>query len=97
MTCEITRIDLLSFVYARVLHIIFPDGKASRTARFSAATLSKLGIAAGDRVRVRQGEGEAILAVALDAGLADNTVRIARGVAETAALGEGEISIERIR
>ena len=73
------------------------DGKAARSARFNAATLSRLNIAAGQRVRVRQGDGEAILTVALDAGLADNTVRIARGVAETAALGEGEISIERIR
>jgi NADH-quinone oxidoreductase subunit G len=54
-------------------------------------------VQAGDRVRVRQGGGEAILAVALDAGLADNCVRIARGVAETAMLGEGDISIERVR
>ena len=34
--------------------------------------------------------------VALDAALPDDTVRIARGVAETASLGEGEIAIERI-
>jgi NADH-quinone oxidoreductase subunit G len=72
------------------------DGKASRTARFNAATLARLKLNAGDRVRVRQGEGEATLPVALDAALPDGTVRIARGVAETAALGEGEISIERI-
>jgi NADH-quinone oxidoreductase subunit G len=72
------------------------DGKASRAARFNAATLARLKLNAGDRVRVRQGEGEAILPVALDAALPDGTVRIARGVAETAALGEGEISIERI-
>jgi NADH-quinone oxidoreductase subunit G len=73
------------------------DGKASRAARLNAATLSRLGVQAGDRVRVRQGGGEAILAVALDAALADNTVRIARGVNETAMLGEGEIAIERVR
>jgi NADH-quinone oxidoreductase subunit G len=73
------------------------DGKAARTARFNAATMARLGISAGDRVRVRQGGGEAMLAVALDAALADNTVRIARGVAETAALGEGDIAIERVR
>ena len=72
------------------------DGKASRTARFNAATLARLKLNAGDRVRVRQGEGEAILPVALDAALPDDTVRIARGVAETASLGEGEIAIERI-
>jgi NADH-quinone oxidoreductase subunit G len=73
------------------------DGKASRTARFNAATLSRLGVKAGDRVRIRQGGGEAILAVALDAALADNTVRVSRGVPETAMLGEGDISIERVR
>jgi NADH-quinone oxidoreductase subunit G len=73
------------------------DGKASRTARFNAQTMARLGVAAGDLVRVRQGGGEAVLAVALDASLADATVRIARGVPETAALGEGELSIERVR
>jgi len=73
------------------------DGKASRSARFNAQTMARLGVAAGDRVRVRQGGGEATLAVALDTALADNTVRIARGVPETAMLGEGEISIERVR
>jgi NADH-quinone oxidoreductase subunit G len=72
------------------------DGKASRTARFNAATLAKLGLAAGDRVRIRQGGGVAVLAAALDKALPDGTVRIARGVAETAALGEGDISIERV-
>ena len=73
------------------------DGKASRTARLNAATMSRLAVQAGDRVRVRQGGGEAVLAVALDEGLGDHTVRIARGVPETAMLGEGEISIERVR
>jgi NADH-quinone oxidoreductase subunit G len=72
------------------------DGKAARTVRLNAATLARLGIAAGDRVRVRQGGGEALLTAALDAALGDGSVRIARGVAETAALGEGEISIERV-
>jgi len=73
------------------------DGKAQRAARMSAATMSRLGVNAGDSVRVRQGAGEAILPVALDAALADNTVRIARGVPETSALGEGDIAIERLR
>ena len=72
------------------------DGKAARAARFNAATLARMGLAAGDRVRIRQGGGEAVLPVALDAALADGTVRIARGVAETAALGEGEVAVERI-
>jgi NADH-quinone oxidoreductase subunit G len=72
------------------------DGKAMRTARFNAATLASLGLAAGDRVRVRQGSGEALLPAALDAGLADGCVRISRGIAETAGLGEGDISVERV-
>ena len=73
------------------------DGKASRSARFNASAMAKLALAAGDRVRVRQGGGEAILAVALDAALPDGAVRIARGIAETAALGEGEVFVERIQ
>jgi NADH-quinone oxidoreductase subunit G len=72
------------------------DGKASRSARFNAATAARLKLNAGDRVRIRQGGGEAILPVAIDETLADGTVRIARGIAETAALGEGELDIERI-
>jgi NADH-quinone oxidoreductase subunit G len=72
------------------------DGKASRAARFNAATMAKLGLAAGSRVRIRQGAGHAVLAVALDAALPDDSVRIARGVAETALLGEGDIAVEKI-
>ncbi|MGZ5661726.1 MAG: molybdopterin dinucleotide binding domain-containing protein, partial [Usitatibacter sp.] len=72
-------------------------GKASRTARLNAATMAKLGLAAGDVVRVSQGAGEATLTVALDAALPDDSVRLARGVSETAALGEGEIRVEKIR
>ena len=57
------------------------DGKAARSARFNAATIAKLGLAVGHRVRIRQGGGEALLAVALDTALPDGTVRIARGIA----------------
>jgi NADH-quinone oxidoreductase subunit G len=73
------------------------DGKAARTARFNAATLASLGLEAGARVRIRQGGGEATLTAALDPALADGTVRIARGVAETALLGEGEMAFEKIQ
>jgi NADH-quinone oxidoreductase subunit G len=73
------------------------DGKAARTARLNAATAARQGLSAGDRVRVRQGGGEAVLPVAIDAALPDGTIRVARGVAETASLGEGEISLERIQ
>jgi len=73
------------------------DGKASRAARFNAATLAKLGLAAGATVRVTQGGGEALLVAALDEALPNDTVRIARGVAETAALGEGALAVEKAR
>ncbi len=72
------------------------DGKATRSARFNAATLGKLGLEEGARVRIRQGGGEATLVVVQDNALADGTVRIARGVPETAMLGEGEIQVEKI-
>jgi NADH-quinone oxidoreductase subunit G len=72
------------------------DGKAARTMRVNAATAAGLGVGAGDRVRVRQGGGEALLAVAIDAALPEGTVRIARGLAETASLGEGEISVTKV-
>ncbi|HLX25247.1 MAG TPA: molybdopterin dinucleotide binding domain-containing protein, partial [Usitatibacter sp.] len=73
------------------------DGKASRTARFNAVTLAKLGLAPGDAVRVKQGGGEATLKAVLDTTLPDNVVRVARGVPETAALGEGAIAVEKSR
>ncbi len=72
------------------------DAKAARTARVNAATAASLGIAAGGRVRVRQGGGEALLAAAIDAAVPDGCVRIARGVPETAALGEGELTVEAL-
>jgi hypothetical protein len=48
-------------------------------------------------VRVRQGGGEAVLAVRPDAAVPEGCVRIARGVRETARLGEGEISVAKER
>ena len=71
------------------------DAKAGARARFAAPTLAALGIAAGDRVRVRQGGGEAVLVAAVDAAVPEGCVRIARGLRETSALGEGEVSVER--
>ena len=73
------------------------DGKASRAARFNAATLARLGLAAGNTVRVTQGGGEALLVAALDDALPNDAVRISRGVAETAALGEGALTVEKAR
>jgi NADH-quinone oxidoreductase subunit G len=73
------------------------DGKASRTLRANAATLVRMKLAVGDTVNVTQGGGTATLAVAVDGALPDDAVRIARGVAETAALGEGAIAFEKAR
>jgi NADH-quinone oxidoreductase subunit G len=71
------------------------DGRAARTARLNPATAASLGLAAGDRVRVTQG-GEARLTVALDAAVPEGCVRVARGVPETAALGEGAVLLEKL-
>jgi len=48
-------------------------------------------------VRVTQGGGEALLVAALDDALPNDAVRISRGVAETAALGEGALTVEKAR
>jgi NADH-quinone oxidoreductase subunit G len=72
------------------------DAKRALTARISAATFASLGLAQGDRLRVRQGGGETILAAAVDAAVPDGCVRIARGIPETAALGSGEVSLEKV-
>ena len=59
---------------------------AAPTARMNTATLTKLGLASGDRVKVGAG-GTAILAAELDAGLPDGVVRVAAAHANTIALG----------
>ncbi|HEY4637122.1 MAG TPA: molybdopterin dinucleotide binding domain-containing protein, partial [Burkholderiales bacterium] len=60
--------------------------------------MAKLGVADGQPVRVRQGEGSARLAAALDERLPDDCARIAAAHASTAALGPmfGAVAIERI-
>jgi len=67
-------------------------------ARMNAATLAKLGIAAGKQVRVKQGTGAAQLQAVLEAGLPDNCVRVAAAHPLTASLGamQGAISVEPI-
>jgi NADH-quinone oxidoreductase subunit G len=57
----------------------------------------KLGVAAGDQVKVTQGEGSAVLVAAIDAALPANVVRVAAGHQSTAALGAmfGSISVEK--
>ncbi|MDO8932398.1 MAG: molybdopterin-dependent oxidoreductase, partial [Rhodocyclaceae bacterium] len=69
-------------------------------ARMNAATLASAGVAAGDNVRVRAGEGqvyEVQLVARLDAGVPDGCARIAAAHATTAKLGAmfGQITVER--
>ncbi|RTL55882.1 MAG: NADH-quinone oxidoreductase subunit G [Rhodocyclaceae bacterium] len=63
-----------------------PDAAAPQ-ALLNAATLSSFGIAEGGQIVVKQGEGSVKLTVGLDAGIADNTLRIAAAHADTMALG----------
>jgi NADH-quinone oxidoreductase subunit G len=66
-------------------------------ARANGAVLARLGLRPGERVRVRQDGGEALLEVALDEALADGVLRVAAAHPATAGLGAmfGEISVER--
>jgi NADH-quinone oxidoreductase subunit G len=72
------------------------DAKAAAMARMNAATATAAGLLPGDRVRVKQGGGEAEMAVAIDAALSDGCVRVARGIAATVELGEGALTLEKV-
>jgi NADH-quinone oxidoreductase subunit G len=63
----------------------------------NAATLEAFGVAAGDKVRARQGDASALLDAALDETLPDAVVRISAAHASVATLGPmfGPISLER--
>jgi NADH-quinone oxidoreductase subunit G len=63
----------------------------------NAATVTRLGLAAGDRVRLRQGEGAAVLDLQVDERVADGAVRVAAAHVSTAALGPmfGPVRVER--
>ncbi|MCL4185430.1 MAG: NADH-quinone oxidoreductase subunit NuoG, partial [Burkholderiaceae bacterium] len=77
------------------------DARPAR-ARVNAATLARLGLAAGEQVRVKQalGEttGEAMLELERDDALADGVVRIATAQPATAGLvcAFGAVSIEKV-
>ncbi len=66
-------------------------------ARVSASTAASLGLAAGDKVRVTQGEGSALLDLAIDERVAKGVVRVAAAHESTASLGPmfGPIRVER--
>ncbi len=72
------------------------DAAAPR-ARLCAQTLAQLGLADGDAVRVRQGDGVAQLVAKLDEAVPAGCVRVAAAHASTAALGDmfGTINVER--
>jgi len=66
-------------------------------ARMNAATLAGLGLAAGQRVRVAQGEGHALVDARLDERVADGAVRLAAAHADTAGLASmfGAVKVSR--
>jgi NADH-quinone oxidoreductase subunit G len=66
-------------------------------ARVNAVTAATLGLAAGDKVKVRQGSGGAVLELQIDPRVADGAVRVASAHVTTAALGPmfGAIRLER--
>ena len=67
-------------------------------ARMNARMLQKLGVAAGQAVRVVQGPGSATLKAALDEGVPDECVRVAAAHPSTAGLGPmfGSVTIEKV-
>ena len=70
---------------------------AAPAARMNAALLAKLGIAAGEAVKVGAGGTAINLVAQLDSGIPDNCVRIAAAHTDTAALGPmfGSLTVER--
>ncbi len=70
---------------------------AATQAWMNGALLAKLGVAAGDKVKLVQGNGGATLPAGRDDRLPDGCVRVAAGCAATAALGGlfDEIKVER--
>lgn len=63
----------------------------------NARTLAKFGVAAGDKLRVRQGAASALLECLCDERLADDVVRVPAGFASTSTLGPmfGPIALEK--
>ena len=70
---------------------------AAPQAHLSSQLAQQLGVVAGDKVKVSQGSGSAVLVAAIDAKLPANAVRVAAAHASTAALGAmfGSINVEK--
>jgi NADH-quinone oxidoreductase subunit G len=73
------------------------DAQAPR-AWMNAKLLARLNLVAGDRIKITQDKGEAVLAAALDDKLPDDCVRVAAAHASTASLGApfGTLTLEKI-
>jgi NADH-quinone oxidoreductase subunit G len=73
------------------------DAKAPR-AWMNSKLMARLGVAAGQPVLVKQGQGEARLAAALDDALPDECVRVAAAHPSTAGLGAmfGSVTLEKL-
>ncbi len=73
------------------------EASAAPVARMSAATLAKLGLEAGQRVRVKSASGSVELTARQDNTLAAGAVRVAAGFEQTIALGSafGQLIVER--
>ncbi len=98
----IERIADVPLYFADPLVRRAPSLQKTRDARpprawMNARLLGKLGVAEGQPVRVRQGEGSARLAAALDDRLPDGCVRVAAAHAATAELGPmfGALEVEK--
>jgi len=70
---------------------------ATPMARMCAATLAQTGIADGSPVRVKQGQGEALLNAKVDECVPPGCIRVSAAHASTASLGDmfGPINVER--
>jgi NADH-quinone oxidoreductase subunit G len=73
------------------------DMKLARTARLNPRTAAGMGLAATDHVVARGAKGEARLGVTLDPSVPEGCVRLARGIPETAMLGDGQVTLEKMR
>jgi NADH-quinone oxidoreductase subunit G len=72
------------------------DGQTPK-AWMSAALLQNLGLVEGDKIKVKQGTGNAVLNAAIDKHLPENVVRVSAGHLSTITLGAmfGSISVEK--
>ncbi len=73
------------------------DGRQARLIRIHTRLAERLGLRDGDHARVRQGEGQAVLPVAVTDRVPERCVWVSSGLTETGALGGafGEVELEK--